>query len=151
MGRRRKGVMPQVRITDHGGRQYARLRIGQVTHHLGRIHGQLSADQAAQAEALCRNQSAWCVYVISDGHGNFKVGVTQDIEGRLQQLQTGNASLLFAVHSRPFATEPEAVCCESYCHSALHLRAIRGEWFRCSLWEVVDLVSGFSNDAEAVA
>ena len=151
MGRRRKGDVPEVRITSHGGREYARLRIGQVTHYLGAVYGQLSSHQAAKAAALIRNKSTCCVYVISDGHGNFKIGVTQDVQGRVAQLQVGNASLLFAVHCRHFSTEEDALRCESYCHSALYSRAIRGEWFRCSLWEAVDVVSGFTCDAEAVA
>ena len=151
MGRRRAGVLPQVRVTDHGGRKYARLRVGRTTHHLGRVYGDLSADQVAKATALIRDGSAWCVYVIGDGHGNFKIGVTQEINERLRQLQTGNASLLVAVYLRHFASEADARCCESHCHAALHLRSIHGEWFRCSSWDAIDLVSGFSHNAEALA
>ena len=151
MGRRRSGIAPEVRITDHGGRKYARLRLGGVVHHLGRVHGNLSEEQKAKAKALARNEALWRVYVIADGHGNFKIGITQDVDERLRQLQTGNASLLVAVFVRHFSSESESRLCETHCHSALHLHAIHGEWFRCSQWQAVDLVRNFVNEQEALA
>ena len=151
MGRRRKDALPKVRVTDHGGRKYARIRVGGITHHLGRVHGELTPVQAAKADALSCGQLHWAVYLIGDCNGNVKVGIAQDADERLRQLQIGNASTLVLIYQRHFASEFDARRCESHCHEKLHLFAVRGEWFRCSAWEARDVVNGFARKQEEVA
>ena len=152
MGRRRKNTLPAVRVTDHGGRMYARVRVGGTTHHLGRVYdGCLSQEQIAVSDAICSGGIPWSVYVVSDGHGNFKIGIAQDAAHRLSQLQTGNASLLSIVYIRLFSSESAARSCESHCHASLQSCAIHGEWFRCSEWAARDAVSGFAVEQEAFA
>lgn len=70
------------------------------------------------------------IYVISDGDSwRCKIGVAQDPEKRLRQLQTGNASRLHLVHASACKSRKVAEVGESLCHEFLSDSNIRGEWF----------------------
>jgi predicted GIY-YIG superfamily endonuclease len=142
MGRRKKGEKPLVRVTNHGGRLYARIRSGGRVHYLGRVYGDLTDEQLKIADALQSGNAGWFVYVLSDCNGNFKVGVAQDVDNRIAQLQTGNACRLVCVYRKSFSCQQDASCHEVACHELLAIYRVQGEWFRCQKWEVVDAVRG---------
>lgn len=68
------------------------------------------------------------LYVIGDGTGAHKVGVSARPARRLGQLQVGNPRLLSLLHSR--AVEGRiADAVEEYAHWLLRESYLRGEWF----------------------
>lgn len=91
-----------------------------------------------------RSVSACSVYVISDGHGNMKVGVAKHISNRIQTLQTGNAhplQLLFEVQCfSPYKREAAWGCYQI--ERSMHLSAVNkrmtGEWFALEYHEALD-------------
>jgi hypothetical protein len=69
------------------------------------------------------------IYVITAQEfiGTYKIGLTNSIERRLADMQTGCPYLLFALRSY-MVTNPVAV--EAMLHAFFHKKRVRGEWFR---------------------
>lgn len=67
------------------------------------------------------------VYVISDGAGACKVGVSRSPERRLRQLQSAASRRLHIARSVPTVS---AIAVEAYTHWLLREARLAGEWFR---------------------
>lgn len=97
------------------------------------------------------------VYVISDG-SNIKIGMSNNVEARLKNLQTSNSSELLVVWKYYTGRcSKEAAKVEKMLHRACKEHHIRGEWFKmdglpivksfnpnrrhCSKWEYAKLVT----------
>jgi hypothetical protein len=79
------------------------------------------------------------VYVIRAGRTNlYKIGKTNDPEGRLQSLQTANPRKLKLLH---VFTADNATAAEEELHRLLHGKRMKGEWFRLTDSEKDVLVS----------
>jgi hypothetical protein len=79
------------------------------------------------------------VYIIRVGRTNlYKIGKTNDPEGRLQSLQTANPHKLKLLHV--FKAD-NATAAEEELHRLLHGKRMKGEWFRLSDSEKDILVS----------
>jgi predicted GIY-YIG superfamily endonuclease len=86
-----------------------------------------------------------CVYVISESPaGPVKIGVTDDANKRLSQLQTGNSRSLRLVKSWRFPTRQAADTAEVEIHEvAAPARWLKGEWFDYSESDVVALIEDY--------
>ena len=151
MGRRKKGERPKPRVINHCGTKRGRLRVGGKAYWLGIAKdGRLSEAQLRRAEHLIalheHNKPDHAVYVIGDGHGNWKIGMAASTQSRLVELQTGNACQLFIAH-QVLASEDSTAWIEAESHTRLADKRIRGEWFRCMLFEAVDAVNEAWQDA----
>lgn len=70
-----------------------------------------------------------CLYFVSDGQGNCKIGVASDIKGRMNNLQVGSAFELRIKNIIYFGTIDEAYEMERQYHADLAPKNVRGEWF----------------------
>lgn len=68
------------------------------------------------------------IYIISDGNLR-KIGVSDDPESRIEQLQTANGKKLVLEH---FEEKNEAFKVEKYAHRHLNAKKSMGEWFDCT-------------------
>ena len=59
----------------------------------------------------------------------YKIGLTNDVARRLNDMQTGSPYTLYAMRS--YAVE-NAVAVEAMLHAFFHKKRIRGEWFNLS-------------------
>ena len=74
------------------------------------------------------------VYIISDGCGGFKVGVSVNPEKRLKTMQTGNRKTLILEHYE-HKLKPYKV--EKVVHQSLAKYRTKGEWFEeCTLRDI---------------
>lgn len=79
------------------------------------------------------------VYVIRSGRTHtYKIGKTNDPEGRLQSLQTANPHKLKLLH---LFKADNATAAEEALHGLLHSKRLEGEWFRLTDSEKDILVS----------
>lgn len=62
----------------------------------------------------------------------IKIGKAADVQKRLGQLQTGNASQLKLMGTIECSSEMEALELERKLHEMFKDLRVRGEWFRCS-------------------
>lgn len=69
------------------------------------------------------------VYFVKNGHNEVKIGVTTNIDTRLSELQTGNATALDIINTVSFATEHEAYAYERLLHEKYDKYRLNGEWF----------------------
>ena len=69
------------------------------------------------------------VYFIQKGYGSIKIGVADDPDGRLKQLQTGNHGELFVIAKFPFQSREEALSMEKELHGKFSNDRMSGEWF----------------------
>ena len=69
------------------------------------------------------------IYIITadELQGIFKIGLTNDIERRLLDMQTASPYTLYALRSY---TVSNAVAVEIMLHAFFHKKRLRGEWFR---------------------
>jgi hypothetical protein len=80
------------------------------------------------------------IYIIEDGHGNKKIGVTENIEKRIRQLKTAISSGISKVSVSNLSEN--ALILEKKLHDANNEYRLNGEWFS----EVVDFCNiDFSN------
>lgn len=80
------------------------------------------------------------VYVL-ESHGQFKIGVSQDVDTRLCAIRTGNPSVQAIYESDPLAN---AYKVESMIHRHLAVYRTHGEWFSVSPEvDIVNVVNGF--------
>jgi hypothetical protein len=91
------------------------------------------------------NAIAKCaVYIIAGGE-HSKVGVSNDPDKRLKQLQTGNPTNLFIHEKFWFKSENKARQVEQQAHKALKKHRQAGEWFSISPVEAERVVRGISD------
>jgi len=81
------------------------------------------------------------VYVIgwSEG-GPMKVGITDKIDKRIAQLQTGNPYKLKVFHTVPCDTRSESSEIESWTHARLGGFRLHGEWFDIGAIECINSI-----------
>lgn len=87
------------------------------------------------------------VYVIVDGKGRLKVGVSQDVERRLKGIQASNPLRLWVSASWERPTDAYAV--ESEAHRLLGRYRMAGEWFRVGRGIAVKAVERAIRNVEA--
>lgn len=75
------------------------------------------------------------VYLISDGE-LIKIGKANDINVRISQLQTGNASTLRPLGYIRCSSSVSALNVEKSIHHALKRNNVRGEWFSTSVRDI---------------
>lgn len=68
------------------------------------------------------------IYLLSDGD-RFKVGITNNLERRLSQCQTGNSRTLFYVCVGRRRNKQTALYVEKSIHRGLKQYRLAGEWF----------------------
>lgn len=74
------------------------------------------------------------VYMIQAGYGGIKIGVSNNPEKRLKELQTSNHKPLHIVVKFPFKNTNDAYIFEKFLHERFAKYQMRGEWFkRCIL------------------
>jgi len=86
------------------------------------------------------------LYVIAhvDEENDFvapvKIGVTNDINRRLREIQTGNPSKLELYAKIPFRCEKTAYEAEQHFHEIYKVNShLQGEWFDVDPWKVFDI------------
>lgn len=79
-------------------------------------------------EQLQKNKP--CVYFISDGNGNCKIGIASNIVSRLNNMQVGNAKKLSVLHIEYFDSISDAKDREKLLHSKLSQFRVSGEWYQ---------------------
>jgi predicted GIY-YIG superfamily endonuclease len=77
------------------------------------------------------------VYVIEDQQERIKIGVATDVKSRASSIQTGNADTLVVQGIVPCSTREDAVNLEKDLHNHLTKYQIRGEWYSCSMLNVM--------------
>lgn len=78
----------------------------------------------------------WVIYVIRAGQNKnapFKIGVTHNLEKRMESLQVANAYPLVAIAVIPCESRAEAYGLENYLHRRLNKIRMQGEWFKGEL------------------
>lgn len=70
------------------------------------------------------------IYFISDNNGHIKIGVTEDVTRRMQQLQTGNAMELSLIHSIRMNSMSDAYDLETILHRTFDEYQVKNEWYR---------------------
>lgn len=69
------------------------------------------------------------IYFLDDHNGHIKIGITDNLERRMKQLQTGNALELTLIHHIKVGDMTEAFELESLLHHALNNSKVKNEWF----------------------
>jgi Meiotically up-regulated gene 113 len=83
------------------------------------------------------------IYVIGPATGPQKIGISGDVDQRLQTLQTGFPGELFIHHKEE--VEPKKVrLLEKKIHSELNYKRVKGEWFNFTPEEAKDFVIFFN-------
>ena len=93
------------------------------------------------------------VYFIQCGHDKkppVKVGVARNIERRLKALQTGNPYELKVLCFIKCANSLEAYNLESFIHSELKNRKVRGEWFATCMRRINKIVNKWYTNKEII-
>lgn len=70
-----------------------------------------------------------CVYFIQKGYGSVKIGVAEDPERRLRELQTGNHGRLHLIAKLPCPSRAAAFALERQMHERFASDRLQGEWF----------------------
>ena len=69
------------------------------------------------------------IYFLDDHNGHIKIGITDNIERRMKQLQTGNALELSLVHYIRVNSMHDAFELEALLHHALNNYKVKNEWY----------------------
>lgn len=69
------------------------------------------------------------VYFIAAGDDAIKIGISNEPEARVSEIQTGNHRDVRIVQTRPFANRYKARQFETLLHKRYKHRHLRGEWF----------------------
>lgn len=70
------------------------------------------------------------VYIIRNGvNGHYKIGIANNVERRLEELQVGNPVELFIVCKFFFKSRKVANKVEKSLHNRFKDHRVRGEWF----------------------
>ena len=82
------------------------------------------------------------IYMISDGHNNIKVGISDKPERRLKQLQTGHPYPLEIIFTEEFDVERKSILLiEDKLHKDMSVKYKKehGEWFLIEENQVEDV------------
>lgn len=79
------------------------------------------------------------VYLICDENNRSKIGLSDNPQKRLNQLQTGASSNLTLVQTHDCETRQRAQLFEKVMHKAFHDKKVRGEWFEMDIEEASSL------------
>lgn len=82
------------------------------------------------------------IYVIGPEVGPQKIGLSGDVEKRLQTLQTGYPGELFIHHKEPIDAK-RVRALEKKIHTELNYKRVRGEWFDMTTKEAREYVIYF--------
>ncbi len=90
------------------------------------------------------------VYVIGPDGGPFKIGVANDVDVRLRQIQIDQPQPLAIMHRQvvPFSAR---YIVEKHAHAILAPHRVRGEWFGVPALRAIEAVMQAANDVEAGA
>lgn len=83
------------------------------------------------------------IYVIGPADGPQKIGLSGDVEKRLQTLQTGYPAELFVHHKEPIAAK-QVRKLKKKIHLELSYKRVRGEWFDFTPKEAMEFVMFFA-------
>lgn len=83
------------------------------------------------------------IYVIGPREGPQKIGLSKDVNKRLQTLQTGFPSTLFVHHKEPIVAKQVRLV-EKKIHTELNYKRVRGEWFNLTPEEATDYIRFFA-------
>ena len=81
------------------------------------------------ARSSARNRGYRCVYVIVSDYGPIKIGVSDDVEKRLSQIQDGSFATLQIYDYWWLVDSKIAMRLERSAHDHFAERRVRGEWF----------------------
>lgn len=81
------------------------------------------------------------IYVIGPANGPYKVGITRNVQRRLEGLQTASPVDLALHHTLEVEDSLVARVAERSAHEALQKHRLRGEWFDCPLSDVVKAIT----------
>ena len=84
------------------------------------------------------------VYFISSGKGKkapIKIGVSKNIDKRIDELQTGNPNKLHLLSAIECTSIKRAYNLEGYLHHKLRRFRLVGEWFRREDWNLPSILS----------
>jgi len=70
------------------------------------------------------------VYMIQAGYGGVKIGVSDEPETRLKELQTGNHKKLHIIAKFVFSDKNEAFLFERFLHEKFQKWHMNGEWYK---------------------
>ena len=77
---------------------------------------------------------SYYVYIIQSGRfGAYKIGMSKNIERRIETLQIGNPEKLYKIAAIDFQTIGRAKMVESQLHKMYSRARIRGEWFNSTI------------------
>ena len=71
-----------------------------------------------------------CVYFVTDGNGNCKIGVASNVKQRVNTMQVNNASPLEIYKVEYFEDIDGAYEAESEYHNIFRNCKVRGEWYK---------------------
>lgn len=105
------------------------------------------AEKALAQAAEPGNDETSHVYVIGPDGGPFKIGVANDVEIRLRQIQIDQSRPLVIKHREvvPFSAR---YVVEKHAHAILARHRVRGEWFRVPALMAIDAVMQAANDVQ---
>ena len=83
------------------------------------------------------------IYVIGPAEGPQKIGLSGDVEKRLQTLQTGFPQDLIVHHKEPIEAKRVRIL-EKKIHTELSYKRARGEWFNMTPQEAKEFVVFFA-------
>ena len=83
------------------------------------------------------------IYVIGPEVGPQKIGLSGDVDKRLQTLQTGFPQTLCVHHKEPIEAKKVRVL-EKKIHTELNHKRVRGEWFDLTPSEAKEFVVFFA-------
>jgi hypothetical protein len=73
------------------------------------------------------------IYIIGDSPTRLKIGISEDCQKRLRELQTGNPNLLTLYWVSDNLTKENAYVIEQLFHKKNNFRRIKNEWFDLDL------------------
>ncbi len=83
------------------------------------------------------------IYVIGPKEGPQKIGLSGDVEKRLQTLQTGYPGEIFIHHKEPIEAK-QVRKLEKKIHLELGYKRVKGEWFNLTPTEAKEFVVFFA-------
>lgn len=104
----------------------------------------MAEDALAQPAEMGNDQTSH-VYVIGPDGGPFKIGVANDVEIRLRQIQIDQPRAL-AIKHREIVPFSARYIVEKHAHAILAQHRVRGEWFRVPALMAIDAVVQAAND-----
>lgn len=91
------------------------------------------------------NDAVSHVYVIGPDGGPFKIGVANDVDIRLRQIQVSQAEPLHIKYRQPVLASSRYVV-EKHAHALLSSHRLKGEWFGVPALAAIDAVVKAAND-----